>query len=1009
MIVYGADEALLWAKRVYTFQGAMRGTLGDRRRTFQWYGSVLDSVMGVFLTQNVADHLSSRAFMEVAARWPAREACNEVPLERADSVDWEAVRRATPSELADAIRCRGLMNHLSSKMQSCLNSVREHNLKRLHSRWASESQESALCSVLQDMVSAVQALDEAEQVQEIMELMLSSASGNSLFNNSNGTHNRAMEAYREMTHHPDTLLSLEWLRAVPAEEARAYLSSIDGLGSKSVACLMLLTLNQRDFPVDTNVGRICARIGWIPLDAQEAVEELDDYAPEPEVHMYLRSRLLGFNLETLYELHYQMITLGKVFCSKSNPNCTSCPMREDCEYALNNGPSLHGRKRIRSRFAADLQTFAPIGATMDIESIVPEHDMGSRPLHWKTRQKLQRLDALRQKGRYTDSDNEDNDLLEKLINNTPRRPRTKRATRQLPFEEDAAEQDCSDMHSLTVEQEYDCCMSQQCGDEVEPPVVRNFAEVERLLCLGEQLVSVQHAVAVTSGGTACAVLEDRALELSLLILGVERPSVEVLTPTDLSNIMSDVKHRYRILGMHIHPDKCQHESADKAFSILSEALAVIEERVAGRGGSAGVTESAVASAPLLTLKQGAPGWQSTNTIDCGSQSRKVEGWLGAGSDSDKKVHVHTRDRLVLPAKVLTPEIQRLLALTSSTNRRTAAFGCPKHVLDIEAGLFIPFEELPMLTDADGTIRRPPKPSHVPFVSECVEGVLLVSCRVARRGRFPLNGTYFQVNELFVDNSTVARPLQIPRVLLDTCSISQVHFGLSIHFMVKGMSKNDVAKMFSFGFTCFRAYEPSTGSPCPLPSFLLPTPLKNAKSNWKNSTQRAAQKFAKLAKHGVLTVKEAEAMVAPPPPPTRYIRTPLGEEVINQIPQLLQASEERPKFHLEETYFSPQPRYGNALHPGMASSKFALKRPLGNTISPMTPRKTTKALNTDKPPPSGRTRVDRFPKMKRSQRCGWCHTCLNPQMKKACLTRRAEMGEGCTQAMHRTKETWLDDI
>ena len=31
-------------------------------------------------------------------------------------------------------------------------------------------------------------------------------------------------------------------------------------------------------------------------------------------------RLLGFDVDTLYELHYQMITLGKVFCNKQAPN-----------------------------------------------------------------------------------------------------------------------------------------------------------------------------------------------------------------------------------------------------------------------------------------------------------------------------------------------------------------------------------------------------------------------------------------------------------------------------------------------------------------------------------------------------------------------------------------------------------------------------------------------------------------------------------------------------------------
>lgn len=37
--------------------------------------------------------------------------------------------------------------------------------------------------------------------------------------------------------------------------------AIDGLGRKSVACILLLALQLQDFPVDTNVGRICARLG----------------------------------------------------------------------------------------------------------------------------------------------------------------------------------------------------------------------------------------------------------------------------------------------------------------------------------------------------------------------------------------------------------------------------------------------------------------------------------------------------------------------------------------------------------------------------------------------------------------------------------------------------------------------------------------------------------------------------------------------------------------------------
>jgi hypothetical protein len=35
----------------------------------------------------------------------------------------------------------------------------------------------------------------------------------------------------------------------------------------------------------------------------------------------------------------------------------------------------------------------------------------------------------------------------------------------------------------------------------------------------------------------------------------------------------------------------------------------------------------------------------------------------------------------------------------------------------------------------------------------------------------------------------------------------------------------------------------------------------------------------------------------------------------------------------------------------------------------------------------------FPRIGKAERCGHCHTCLNPQMKKACITRREEMAQG----------------
>ncbi|KAJ6432981.1 hypothetical protein OIU84_020087 [Salix udensis] len=130
-------------------------------------------------------------------------------------------------------------------------------------------------------------------------------------------------------------IDLEWLRDVPPDKAKDYLLSIRGLGLKSVECVRLLTLHHLAFPVDTNVGRIAVRLGWVPLQPlPESLQLhlLELYPILESIQKYLWPRLCKLDQRTLYELHYQMITFGKVFCTKSRPNCNACPMRAECRH-----------------------------------------------------------------------------------------------------------------------------------------------------------------------------------------------------------------------------------------------------------------------------------------------------------------------------------------------------------------------------------------------------------------------------------------------------------------------------------------------------------------------------------------------------------------------------------------------------------------------------------------------------------------------------------------------------
>nr|KYP41976.1 Transcriptional activator DEMETER [Cajanus cajan] len=130
-------------------------------------------------------------------------------------------------------------------------------------------------------------------------------------------------------------IDLEWLRHVPQDKVKEYLLSIRGLGLKSVECVRLLTLHHMAFPVDTNVGRIAVRLGWVPLQPLPETLQLhllELYPVLESVQKYLWPRLCKLDQRTLYELHYQMITFGKVFCTKKKPNCNACPMRAECRH-----------------------------------------------------------------------------------------------------------------------------------------------------------------------------------------------------------------------------------------------------------------------------------------------------------------------------------------------------------------------------------------------------------------------------------------------------------------------------------------------------------------------------------------------------------------------------------------------------------------------------------------------------------------------------------------------------
>ncbi|KAL6062629.1 Endonuclease III [Balamuthia mandrillaris] len=113
--------------------------------------------------------------------------------------------------------------------------------------------------------------------------------------------------------------SLEFLRDMPTEELKGYLRKFDGVGPKTISCLLLFTLCRDDMPVDTHVARVSRRLGWVKHNSSRegAYEHLNLHTPD----------------ELKYDLHNLLIAHGRKLCRSSNPICEQCPLRQQhCLY-----------------------------------------------------------------------------------------------------------------------------------------------------------------------------------------------------------------------------------------------------------------------------------------------------------------------------------------------------------------------------------------------------------------------------------------------------------------------------------------------------------------------------------------------------------------------------------------------------------------------------------------------------------------------------------------------------
>jgi endonuclease III len=116
-------------------------------------------------------------------------------------------------------------------------------------------------------------------------------------------------------------LDLSFLKDLPLEEARSWLTRFNGVGPKTAAIVLCFSLGRPAFPVDTHVYRVTGRIGLRP--EKMSVEE---------AHPHLEAL---FPPETYYAAHLNIIRLGREICHARKPDCAACPICLLCDFGRN--------------------------------------------------------------------------------------------------------------------------------------------------------------------------------------------------------------------------------------------------------------------------------------------------------------------------------------------------------------------------------------------------------------------------------------------------------------------------------------------------------------------------------------------------------------------------------------------------------------------------------------------------------------------------------------------------
>lgn len=113
-------------------------------------------------------------------------------------------------------------------------------------------------------------------------------------------------------------VSLAHLKGLNTEDSLLYLKSLDGVGPKTAACVLLFSFGKSVMPVDTHIYRVTKRLDIIrsSMNIEDAHEALSDIVPKG----------------LIYKFHLGIIEHGRKTCKAQNPKCGSCVLYGLCNF-----------------------------------------------------------------------------------------------------------------------------------------------------------------------------------------------------------------------------------------------------------------------------------------------------------------------------------------------------------------------------------------------------------------------------------------------------------------------------------------------------------------------------------------------------------------------------------------------------------------------------------------------------------------------------------------------------